>query len=503
MAGKTYKAFLSVFLFALLAGAAVWAEGSKESPAAAKEIPEIHIWPSLALSDPNGSNPDRIKAVQDFIVQKVGVKPIAYVPPAGAEATTKLNLILGSANQRMDIFVSNWNDYKAAIIPINDLLKTRGPNVVKAFSKEQWAGVTDSEGKIWGIPRLGTMGHTHWTWFNTKMFKDNSLNLPKTYEEMMASFEKIRAKNPNAIIHTRNLGELRLGWAGAFTKYGYSKWPDAQGNLQAPEFQDGYKDFVAAMADLYKKGYLFKESFVTHDAVEVLKTGNVAIFMGWYSVITIHFNRLMINGVLPGVDYAVVPKFGSKNGLVMTNNASPSAATMIAKKCPNPEAAMDLLNWQYDPGKDNVITATYGIQGVDWEWVDAKNKYYVHRLQTEPGKIYAGEFMVAVGLGTDTWYAPDNPDLKRHMEFIRDYALDYSNGKMPYDFDVPYDIVAAKQNVPSFDDINRMIDEETIKFITGVRPLGEWNQFVADLKKIGIDQLYKEYTRQYKMKTGK
>ena len=43
-----------------------------------------------------------------------------------------------------------------------------------------------------------------------------------------------------------------------------------------------------------------------------------------------------------------------------------------------------------------------------------------------------------------------------------------------------------------------MIDEETAKFIAGTRPLNEWDDFIASLKKIGVDRLYAEYTTQYK-----
>ena len=171
---------------------------------------------------------------------------------------------------------------------------------------------------------------------------------------------------------------------------------------------------------------------------------------------------------------------------------------MIFKKSPNPEAAMQFLNWQYDPGKDNVLTVVYGIPGQAWDWADPNEKYYVDRFETEVGQIYAGEFMIATGLGTDTWFAPNTEDLKRHYEEIRDYATNYDNGKMPYDFDVAYDIAAIKDAVSAYDDIQRMIDEETAKFITGTRPLGEWDDFVASLKKIGIDRLYAEYTKQYR-----
>ena len=158
--------------------------------------------------------------------------PNAYVPPA-TDGRTKLNLILGSANQRLDVFQGNWGDYKEVALPINDLLDEYGPNVKRAFSAEQWAGVTDSEGRIRGIPRLGVMGHIHPTWFNDQMLRDLGLPQPQTLEEAVATFEKIRESIPDAIILIGRLRDLRMALVGGFTEYGYSKWPDEQGSLPA------------------------------------------------------------------------------------------------------------------------------------------------------------------------------------------------------------------------------------------------------------------------------
>ena len=344
------------------------------------------------------------------------------------------------------------------------------------------------------------MGHTHPTWFNNQMLEDNNISMPQTIDQAIDALKKVRRSNPDAMILIHRLKSIRLGLSGAWTEYGYSNWMDSSGRLQPPEFQPGYKDFIATMADWYSKGYIFKESFIKHDNIEVLKTGKVFMFSGWYSQITIHFQRVLLAGANPGLSYDHPNGFTGPKGLAMTNNASPYAAIMISKRSPNPEAAMKLMNWQFDAGKDNVATAVYGIQGKAWEWDDPNNKYYINRL-VEPseamGNIYAGEFMVATGLGTDTWYAPNTADLKRHYEEIRDYATNHDNGKMPFDFDVAYDIGAIKDNVAAYDDIQRALDEGTTNFIIGVRPLSEWNMFLEELKEVGIDDLYDAYTAQY------
>jgi hypothetical protein len=132
--------------------------------------------------------------------------------------------------------------------------------------------------------------------------------------------------------------------------------------------------------------------------------------------------------------------------------------------------------------------------------VDEKNKYYVKRLvlpSTPGAKIYAGEFMAATGLGTDTWTAPDDDLLRRHYETIRDHALDYSFGKMPVDYDVPYDTARIRKQVAGYADINRMVGEEMIKFITAVRPISEWDKFIEELYKAGLQDMINAYTEQY------
>ena len=188
----------------------------------------------MALTDPNGSNPEKLAEMQQYIAGRVGVMPNAYVPPA-TDGRTKLNLILGSANQRLDVFQGNWGDYKEVALPINDRLDQYGSNVGRAFSAEQWAGVTDSEGRIWSIPRLGVMGHTHPTWFNDQMLRDLNLPLPQTLEEAVATFEKI----PESFIQHDHRGaeDRRWPYSSAGTRRSTSSAWLLVGGLSRPHLQ--------------------------------------------------------------------------------------------------------------------------------------------------------------------------------------------------------------------------------------------------------------------------
>ncbi|MCU0501240.1 MAG: hypothetical protein MUC51_05650, partial [Anaerolineae bacterium] len=117
--------------------AATAAPAATKAPAAGGAMPKVHLWSNMiALSKPEGSDPERYAEVQALIKEKTGIEPNGYVPPPGAAGTEKLNLTLGSKTEELDIFSANWGDYKEAVLPLNDLLDKYGQNVVKAHTKE-------------------------------------------------------------------------------------------------------------------------------------------------------------------------------------------------------------------------------------------------------------------------------------------------------------------------------------------------------------------------------
>ena len=105
--------------------------------------------------------------------------------------------------------------------------------------------------------------------------------------------------------------------------------------------------------------------------------------------------------------------------------------------------------------------------------------------------------MVSTSLPISILYAPDTEDLRKHYLHMKDYQYSYDFGKMPFDYYVPYDFKAAQDNVGAWNDITRMLSEEQVKFIMGIRPMAEWDDFLNELKKAGYDKVAAEYTRQY------
>jgi len=473
---------------------ASWAKGSTET--AVKTVPEVYIWPQVGTVTAQGTPKAKLEAIQKHLIEKTGIKPIGMPTDYySTENQTKLNLILASRQQRIDVFSGNWPEYVDVALPLNDLLTKYGPNILKAFSKEAMLACTDKDGKIIGIPRLGVMGHTQFTWFQEDLLKKAGIAIPTTWAEIEPALLAMRKVNPNAMILTSSTNDFMRCWLGAFTKTGFANWLDANGKVQLFVTADGFKTFVATMADWYRKGYFFKETFIKHDDTEVLKSGNVGIFAGWYSRITILYSRLLAAGGVTA-KYVMPDRILGPNGPIATDNVSNTNAIMISKNCPDPAAAVKFLNWQYDTDHpENVVTANYGVEGTDWAWVNPKEKYLFNQLT----KDYQGEFMASAGLATDVLLAPNTPELLSHYTTIRKYALNLSNGILPFDATVAYDGKELKNRAPAVDDINRMVSEQVVQFIMGARPMGDWDAFLGELKKAGYDSVVEENTRQYNL----
>ncbi len=495
-----------------LAMAACAVPSGEATPGAVAEMAEdyvdVYVWPSITLVRPEGSDPSKYEEVQAYIAQETGIRPHGFVPPPGDAGRERLNLLLSSRSERLDLFTGNWTQYKDLIMPIGALLEEHGQNILTAFPEANWSGMKDAAGEIYGIPRLGLMGHTwNFTWFREDWIDELGLPFDRqsmTIEDLESTMAAFQEFNPDAVMVTNNLGSLEGCLLGGWTQYGRSRWYDeAAGQIMPHQLQPGYPIWLGKMNEWWNKGWFHKEVFANMDFEEVLRSGNMGIHCGWYSRITILAQRIILEDVVPGMEFVFPLQMQGPLGLCGTNNANMTQAYMIPGNSPVAEEVIRFLNWQYDPVRDNAVSAHFGIQGADWEWVDA-SKEQVNRLSSEMEgvPIYAGEFYQGAGLAIETWSAPADPAWGRHYDHIKQYVFDYANGKMPQDFDVPYDGAAISEAVPTMGDLDRLHSEEAIKFITGVRDLSEWDDHVDDLYRAGLQDWIDAYTDQYRSFKG-
>lgn len=471
-----------------------------------KVIPKIYIYQNTGAlnAKPEGSVPDKLEEMKKMYIDKLGIEPIAIVPPQGADAAKeKLNLLLGSKDE-VDTFQGKWDDYasKGAILPLNDLLDKYGQDIKNAWPKEAWEYMTDKDGKIWGIPR--GMPATHYPiWIRTDWLKKLNLEVPKTLDELEVVLKAFKEKDPDGngkddtIPMMTDLNGIKNAILGGYTEHGNSNWLDpADGKIKPMELAPGFKDFVAKMADWYQKGYIYKESFAKFDPLELLKTNRVGTSSMWYSRITLLFPQIKPN--LPAdANYEMIRGITGPKGKIMTASPGNTDSIVITKKSKNPEAVMKFINDQYKDIPTNALNAAYGT---NWEFV-GNSKFDVQLKNKD--LTYAGEFWLSLATPIETKFAFQDPIKKMHADYLNKELLKLEVAKSQFDATIMYDKKALTDNVPTLSDIERLRTEELTKFVTGARPIAEFDKFIDQLNKAGLDKWIAEYTKQYNEKKKK
>ena len=474
-----------------------------------KTIPKVYYISNsgkLAATQTSNSTKEALEALKAYIIEKTGIEPIPIIPPKGSEAE-KLNLML-SSNEDLDLFGGNWLNYyaKGAIQPINQYLDKYGTGIKQMYQKTKmedlWKIMTDNDGNIWGFPS-GADLTMYPIWIREDWLEKLNLNMPKNLDELEAIFKAFKEQDPSGTGETIplvcDLGGLKMCLSAGFIdgEYGCGNWMDSDGKIKPIEVNSGFKDFVARMADWYKKGYIFKEAFASNRDryIELLKQNKIGTTAYWASLISINSPFLKDN--VPDSRYIVVKGITGPKGKIETPTAAGPSGMLLTKKTKNPDATVKLLNWACED-IENYLYLYGGMKDVNWKYVD-KNDNLVEALNTN----YIGEYLYFSAFAHTVQYMFNDPKSKFEFEYLRNNATAYDRVKKAFDHGVRYDTAILDQKVPNRGDIERMRSEEIIKFITGARPMSEYDKFIEEMKKAGLDKWIDAYTELYKIETGK
>jgi len=464
-----------------------------------KVIPKVYVYNnSGAMQSGITSNPAKLESIKKVIVDEIGVEPVIIVPPTDVDgAKQKLNLLL-SSGEELDIYWGDWQDYapKKMITSINDLLSKSGKDVTKNISADFFQGMTDKDKKVWGIPRY-TPTVAYPVWIREDWLKKLNITMPKTIDELDKALKTIKASDPagsgSTITMLADLKSLRYCFAGAFTEYGYSNFKDTDGKIKPAQSAPGYKDFLTKMHDWYAQGLITKEAFTykTTQNVEYIKQNKVAATALWYSRVSLNHGTLNQN--FPEANYQIASLTGTKGKAESVYPAS-NVGLLFSANSKNQEAAMKLMNW-YNSDVEHYIVGWAGVKDTDWKYKDEKN--HIFELTNPTSKDYAGELNLGLGLFNEAKAATYDPINIKHSNYLKDDILKLERGKKPFDFGISYDMTAVNTAVPNYADITKMQDEQEIKFITGTRPLSEFDAYLSDLNKAGYDKYIAEISKQY------
>jgi putative aldouronate transport system substrate-binding protein len=429
------------------------------------------------------------------------------------------------------------------IIPLNDLIDKYGVETKKVFALRpaDKAMITAPDGNIYGLPRFTECGHCMAypkLWFNKAWLDKLGLKEPQTTDELEKVLLAFKNQDPNG---NGKADEIPLtgsnDWSCSVEYWlmnSFIDTPAAASSTNPRPFlsmidnkvtfiadRPEYKQGLEYMKKLYDQGLLSPADFTQNSeglAQQVRKDEKLAT-VGAYTAdhvgMGVDFNN---KEILKQYD-ALAPVAGP-NGVRFQPYQDPAAQLngfnfVIFDKAANKEAAFRLADYMLS--EEYVPISAYGIEGINWEKPqNAKNllgeelKYVPITLPADATQEQKDKqannsfwfgFMGDLSERRAGWILePTEENRLNNYETFIEAATQKVSQYYPK-VSLPRSLFMDKDTSEEFAELKTNITSHVVKntsmFITGARPMSEWDTYVSELKKFGVDKYVEIYTKAY------
>ncbi|RKL67025.1 ABC transporter substrate-binding protein [Salipaludibacillus neizhouensis] len=257
---------------------------------------------SLAPEDPNE------KVIYERLAEETGVN-IEWRSFVGEAFGDKRNLAMSSGEMPDAIKNAGYSDYELlelanddAIIPLNDLIDDYMPNLQSVLEKapEYEAMMTAEDGNIYAFPWIEELGEgkesihsvDNFPWINVEWLDELGLDMPTTTEELKEVLIAFRDNDPAGdgqtipmsfiINHGGEDPSFLFGSFGLGDNWDHTVVTN-DGEVKLTAAEDGYKDAISFMNELYEEELIDVEAFEQDWPVYVSKgeEGRYGMYFTW------------------------------------------------------------------------------------------------------------------------------------------------------------------------------------------------------------------------------
>lgn len=433
-------------------------------------------------------------------------------PSAGGEAQA-FNLLISSGELPDMVMCSAAYPYPGGFdqavadgyfMDLTDLIPKYCPNYLKAvesyaakttFEKQYLNAIKTEEGRYVGIGQvfIEPQGDFAGYYMRKDWLDDLGLKEPVTYED----WENVLTKFKEEKGATAPLALASTGYDGFNDLpggYGVnSSFYQIDNKIHYGPMEDGWKDYMTMLNRWYQKGlidpdFMSGSNFLPDTAMIV--TGKTGAFFTMYTLIAMYENGNEDPNALYVPVTAPVLKEGDKNmfGLQMLPGFGGLAISQDSK---NAEVCLKWLNYMYSP--EGSLFVNYGVEGDTFEYVDGVPQYTEKVTKNE--KYSFSEAMCYYTMPSG--YLPNLQDWRRELAAVPEkdcanYEVFPSNKTTERSLPSLTGIMNAEESTEYaklFADVDTIMSEATVGFITGTKPLDEWDSYVEKLKSAGIERL--------------
>jgi len=371
------------------------------------------------------------------------------------------------------------------LTPVDEFL-TDKPELMNPaqISKALWNiarvdGITYGVPQEWSDPYVGFAMRVDW-------IKDMGLQTPKTLDELTNVLRAFRDDDPNGdganvIPFTACWGK---GTALEFFRaiYGiHLEYMPIDDQITFVYATDKGKDMINYMAGWYAEGLMDPEIAVANEetASQRLFTGQLgSMYVPWWTMKAWDTVLLEDMGFEDSPFWWVAPPSGPDGKTTLLKEYGPIEHIMTYPKNGNAKAGVDFSERLITPEIADFVQ--FGIEGTHWNWDDSSKTS--RHLTEEYDNI------------TWRWYYGDN--LGYRLDLMREHInLEYGKWREPVQ-QWGGGVATSALLIPAVQGIDEIVSNvgdyfwnEIGKFVMGERPMSEYDNFIAELKNLGLDEV--------------
>lgn len=469
----------------------------------------IVFWEPLTLYNARYTNYGETEVAQE-LEKRTGIK-VKYEHPATGMAQEQFNMLIAS-NELPDIVKADWYSYggqkaidEGLILNLSDVMDDWAPNFKNNVCSDPEIAkmLKTDEGNYYamGFMRDEAAQCVYCGPIIRKDWLDElNLDVPETIDEWQTMLQAFKDQKGC---------EAPLSFEFVFTVYGFltgaygvidDYYVGDDGQIKYGPQEAGYKDWLIEMNEWYEKG-LLDQNFATTDssilAGYVLndKTGASYGYAGGYIGGWLEAKSGDPSFALVGAKYPVLnkgdkPQFGQRDWEYVNG-----AAYAVSAKSKNAELAVRFLDYGY--GEEGQMLYNYGIEGKSYEIKDGKPVFTEFVTNNPDGIDFStlySEYAKASSNAPTIQFRAVQEAERVYPEQNEAVALwsdtDMDKHKLPLISLSADETDAISSRIT---EIRTFADEMKFAFITGNKPISEFDEYVEQLKAMGVDEVIATY----------
>ncbi|EOT30021.1 ABC transporter substrate-binding protein [Enterococcus saccharolyticus] len=426
------------------------------------------------------------------------------------------NLDIASGELPDAIFNAGAGDYdllswaeSGVIIPLEDLIDDYMPNLKKIFDEypEYRQLSTAPDGHIYSLPWIEELGagkesiHTvnDMAWINVEWLDKLDLEMPKTTDDLIKVLEAFKTQDPNGngeadeipFTFINNGGNEDLKFL--FAPFGEGDNDDHtvvdnDGNVVFTADKDGYKNAVKYFNEMWEKGLIDQEAFEQdwNTFVAKGKDHRYGVYFSW--------DKANVSGM--NDSYDVLPVLEGPDGkkhVTRTNGMGFSRDRFVITSAnKNLELTAKWIDKMYEPLQS--VQNNWGTYGDDKSpnifELDGDMLKHLPLNGEAPGELRQKTEAAGPLAILDSYYGtvttmPD--DAKWRLDLMHEHYLPYVSNENNFPrvfFEKEETDRLARIETDMWDYIYR----KRAEWITNGKVDEEWDEYLAELKRVGIDE---------------